>query len=70
MDIFDQNLPQVRRQRCGKSQTPGGSSSINFEGMFLPASDDEGDAPDDDEDEEPDEGEPTNVPVVEEPEET
>ena len=70
VDIFDQNLPQVRRQRCGKSQTPGGSSSINFEGMFLPASDDEGDAPDDDEDEEPDEGETRNVPVVEEPEET
>ncbi len=43
-NIFANDAPARRRARRGSEQAPGGSSSINFEAFFLPASDDEGDA--------------------------
>lgn len=63
-NIFDPTLPEVRRQRSGVSQTPGGASSISFEGMFLPASDDEGDEIERELDR------AVNAPVIEEPEDS
>lgn len=63
-NIFDPTLPEFRRQRSGVSQTPGGASSISFEGMFLPASDDEGD------DIERELNRAVNEPVIEEPEDS
>ena len=42
-NIFANDAPARRRARRGSEQAPGGSSSINFEAFFLPASDDEGD---------------------------
>ena len=41
-NIFANDAPARRRARRGSEQAPGGSSSINFEAFFLPASDDEG----------------------------
>ncbi len=46
-NIFANDAPARRRARRGSEQAPGGSSSINFEAFFLPASDDEGAADDD-----------------------
>ena len=43
-NIFANDAPARRRARRGSEQAPGGSSSINFEAFFLPASDDEGGA--------------------------